>query len=135
MNREIKFRGKNINTEQWIYGDLLNKDGKTYIGYWVKDDDSPSGDGYIECEVLHATVGQYVGIKDDKKQGIYEDDIVIVVNTSDTFTGIVVYDLEEQDFKVTNGKPDWCKFSYLCGCEEVEKLGNKFDNPELLERD
>lgn len=131
--REIKFRGKNIDTEQWVYGDLLHKDGKTYIGYWVKDDDSPSGDGYIECEVLPATVGQYVGTKDDKKQEIYEDDIVIVVNISDTFTGIVVYDLEEQDFKATNGKTNYeNNFSYICGCEELEKLGNKFDDPELI---
>ena len=31
--REIKFRGKNLNTKEWVYGDLLQwNDGETAIG-------------------------------------------------------------------------------------------------------
>ena len=130
--RDIKFRGKNIDTKQWIYGDLLHKGDKTYIGYWVKDDDSPSGDGYIECEVIPETVGQYIGIEDMNKKEIYQHDIVTLLNVGEVFTGIVIYDLKEQSYKLTDGKPDWHDFSYLAGCEEIEKLGNNFDNPKLL---
>ena len=75
---EIIFRGKNKNTGQWVYGDLIHKSGKDYIGYWVKDDDSPGGDGYIECEVVSETIGQFIGEYDINANRVFKGDIVKV---------------------------------------------------------
>ena len=64
--RDIRFRGKNINTGKWVYG------------YFKKN---TYGDCYIEDEhglstvVLSDTVGQYV-CKDANGNDVYEGDIV-----------------------------------------------------------
>lgn len=75
---EVKFRGKNKTTKQWVYGDLIHRDAKCYIGYQVKDGDSPSGDGYVEREIDSETLGQYIGIRDKLNKEVFQGDIVRV---------------------------------------------------------
>lgn len=39
------------------------------------------------------------------------------------------------DFKGTNGKENYGhNFTYLTCCEEVKKVGNIYDNPELVKQ-
>lgn len=131
--REIKFKGQDIEG-RWHYGNLaipkqrVNSliDAGCYI--------SNSVGMPFAYRVRPETISQYTGLKDKKDKEIYEGDIVVAVNIDDTFTGVVVFDLEELDFKVTNGKENYRNnFSYLCTCEEIEIIGNIHEEPELLE--
>ena len=51
---EIKFRGKTVGTEEWIYGSLLIKCGSYYI-----NEGKPSSDF---LKVIPETVGQYLSL-------------------------------------------------------------------------
>ena len=71
----------------------------------------------------------------DEWQGkeIFQGTIVEIVYDGESFTGVVVYDLEETDFKATNGNEDYGNnFQYLTVGESIEVIGNVHQNPELL---
>ncbi|PFA75838.1 YopX family protein [Bacillus cereus] len=78
---------------------------------------------------------QYTGLLDKNGKEIYEGDVVDTIYDGKLFTGVVVYDKSELDFKATNGKENYgSNFQYLPCCEEVEVIGNLYENPELLNR-
>jgi hypothetical protein len=127
--REIKFRGINVNTKTWVYGDLLHKDGKVYIGYWVKDDYSPAGNGYIECEVIPETVGQYTGSKERTREYGEEKEIYFgqIVRC---YGGEYWEGFWEHNHKLTVENFSDC--FEIAESEYVEIIGNIHENPELL---
>lgn len=72
----------------------------------------------------------------DEWQGreIFEGDIVEIIYDGEPFTGVIVYDLEETDFKATNGNEDYGNnFQYLTVGESIKVIGNVHQNPDLLE--
>ena len=72
----------------------------------------------------------------DEWQGreIFEGDIVKIIYDSEPFTGVVVYDLGETDFKATNNREEYGNnFQYLTVGESIKVIGNVHQHPELLE--
>ena len=72
----------------------------------------------------------------DEWQGreVFEGDIVEIIYDWEPFTGVVVYDLGEADFKATNNHEDYGNnFQYLTVGESIEVIGNIHKNYELLE--
>lgn len=145
MNREIKFRGKMIPENEWIYGTLLRiphppvcmgkeESDKYYIQFadprYMPDWNMPYK--MVQGEVKTETIGQYTGLKDKNGKEIYEGDIVI--DREDEVIGDIVWNKEEASF--------YFSILYENGTYEEEKLndwvdvleviGNITDNPELL---
>ena len=79
---------------------------------------------------------QSTGLRDEQGVEIFEGDIVKIIYDSEPFTGVVVYDLGEADFKATNGHEDYGNnFQYLTVGESIEVVGDIHKKPELLEAD
>ena len=119
--REIKFRvWDKVNGEMIPWNRLLN-------GYNLRN-------VFMRPEMCGLILMQYTGLKDKNGVEICEGDIVETVYNGEVFVGVVVYDLNEVDFKVTDGKEKYGRnFQYLAGNDENEVIGNIYENPELLE--
>ena len=74
MKREIIFRAKSINTNEWVKSLTIAKGTikrKCNNFYFELEEDKWIG-------VISETIGQFTGLKDKNEKDIFEDDICIV---------------------------------------------------------
>jgi uncharacterized phage protein (TIGR01671 family) len=132
--REILFRGKAINRDNgyyrtkykngdWVYGLLTQPYNERY--------DLPAEMtntlGVIGIEVDYETIGQFTGSTDKNGVKIFEGDIVrAVTQSTKIYIGTVTF--ENGAFWYKN----WPWFKFRFKFENVEVIGNIYDNPELI---
>ena len=99
--REIKFRGKNIITNKWVYGHYMEQPNDfeeeggyfkpTGIGSFISDFNLLGRDLFA---VDSETIGQYTGIHDDSEEEteIYEGDKIEFVYEGYSIIGIVKFE-------------------------------------------
>lgn len=133
--REILFRAKRKNwsdlpkEEWWVEGDVIHEPYGVVIQYYVEK-------RRIKVVIDPETLCQYTGLPDKNGKRIWENDICEMVYDGEVYIYVIVWDADELDFKGTNGKEKYgSNFEYLGCCEEIVRIGNVFDNPELLKGD
>ena len=140
MDREIKFRGKSIDENIWVYGYYVFCRGRHYILQKYNDkgyDERWEGSKWIE--VNSESVGQYVGLKDKKGKEVYAGDIVQEINTENYAIINYINGCFKYDWFKINGqmrKPDSTPTkTYIDAIQsdyKMKVIGNKLENPELL---
>ena len=154
MNRKIKFRGKSI--DEWVYGMLLKvNEGDIEHGeplkYSIQTDEKEYGEYNKYFITDDNTIGQFTGLHDKNGKEIYEGDIVteydypfIDEDGKQNYIGIVEFYENAAQYGFTLKCVNKAKRGISSGineefeannnliCEDLEVIGNIYDNPELL---
>jgi len=150
MNRTIKFRGLNPKTKGFVYGDLIQTpENKTRIIGFKLGVTEEEYQSYVDYNVLvdENTIGQYIGSLDINKEEIFEGDILVgnrypyYSNDKLNYVGIVEFNysswqvilkcINKDKLGISNGLSDTNIDEY--GFQNMEIIGNIYQNPELLE--
>lgn len=134
MMREILFRGKDSITKRWVYGALVQQqdDPLKEKAFIISYSNYQFGDfsEAVMHEVDPETVGQYTGFVDKKGKKIFEGDILSIYN-SKAFLFAVEWNNQYVLKCTTNGVSDNI-LNVIESPEDVEVVGNIYDNPELI---
>ena len=124
--REIKFRGKDVESGEWVYGSLVTyPNGRCEI---VVFDDGE----ILEYEVDAESVGQFTGLIDKNGNEIYEGDVItqylVLPNYRNARRGQVLFDKLWCFVLLSKGR-----LHHLFGDGVTQEVqGNIHDNPNLL---
>lgn len=126
MNREILFRGKRVDNNEWVYGYLVFSEDYIFdyseridIPYVIPIDNFNLKD-YRDYKVDENTIGQYAGLKDKNGKKIFEGDMLKSYYDK---PGIVKWNNEIGAFQI-KGIPS----QTMKRCYEMEVIGNIYES-------
>lgn len=140
--RKILFKAKRIDNGEWVEGSLIDLDIDSGYCYIVPP--------YKKASILpinflitdrmklvdSKTLCQFTGLCDKNGKRIWENDVVWLVCDGKEHIYQIVWDNSELDFKATKGEENYgTNYEYLLCCDEIEVIGNIFDNKELLQEE
>lgn len=132
MNREIKFRGKSIYDEEWLYGSLVKIEKDRYAVI-PSLNDIEIGKSISMYEVCLETIGQFTGLLDKNGKEIYEGDIIkgfdIIIE--------VWYSEDGACFMAEMKEPQNDMVDILGGYDtaRMEIIANIYDHPQLIKEE
>ena len=128
INKIVEVKSLHLGSRKAIIG--YSKSSSNYGNYSISFDD---------IELM-----QYTGLHDKNGKEIYEGDIIefsydMFVGNFDTFVakGVVVFDegaFYVELFENERTTKDEAYLLYSINLDTIEVIGNKFDNPDLLEK-
>ncbi len=128
MKRVIEFRGRRIDNNEWVYGDLETRraSGRTFIHTYNED-----GTYNKQYEVDPDTVGQFTGLLDKNGKEIYEGDIIRIKEPNGMYSEAELQFCERGYWAINHGINDRVIAGFV-DKKQIEVVGNIHDNPELL---
>lgn len=137
--REILFRGKQKDNNEWIEGYYAVQSNHACFAHELKYTHFIFKDifldfnlgGLQEFEVIPETVGQYTGLTDKNGKKIFEGDILKYINEDDDPHYITVV-FDECAFLIDDQGITDCDLLTSYTSLGLEVVGNVFDNPDLL---
>ena len=124
MQREIKFRARHIKNKRWYYGIETDCKADSFLTlgvFWL----------WVEFGILdRKTVGESTGLNDKHKIKIYEGDLVIFDKDNDNVEPKVTVPVIWEHGCWMVGIH--CRLHLAIICKQIEIIGNKWENPELL---
>ena len=129
--REILFRGKRIDNEKWVYGNLIQRSIWGSVFPIIRAEDNGYGN-FKEWEVIPETVGQYTGLKDKNGKKIFEGDVMhwdshwgwYVGYENGAFRRIPLNDIQRINWRHHTLQQE--------GLDTWEVIGNIYDSQELM---
>lgn len=127
--REILFRGKRVDNNEWVYGFLSKSRGNNHFLSLCIDHEE---NGVMLSSIVEPeTIGQYTGLTDKNGKKIFEGDIV-------RYNGekhIVVFETRGETgyFGIKIDHIETWGFCLSVPAKLMEVIGNIYDNPELAE--
>ena len=129
MAREILFKAKRLDNGEWVYGNYAFCDCYTKQQHYIFQNKP------LEYGVDENTLCQYTGLTDKNGNKIWENDVVRKTDTNPLGWGRVrdcTVSFDKQGYwllTTTYGDGYWIgEFE----SEQLEVIGNIFDDPELL---
>ena len=122
LKRDIVFRGKSIDNGEWVEG-IIHFNGKYILS-------NKHRNNYHEwVEIIPETVGQYTGIDAREGEKIFEGDIFKIGAENNIYT-------VRFDYGCFLAYEDDVQVGILAELSTmfIKKIGNIYDNPELLNR-
>jgi len=132
--RVIKFRGKRLDDNKWIYGDLLTMDGRAFIASMYQWDSCEDPRDFVSMLEVHPeTVGQFTG-RVAKRTDVYGGDIVEARLSFESGTlpimGTVEYDDDLASFGLRN-EGGFTPIMHLC-LNTLEVVGSIHEPTEAV---
>ena len=145
--REILFRGKRIDNEEWVEGYLcksvrhLETSHQNVVVDTIEVYDGESYLNIVFRNVSANSIGQFTAMTDKNGKRIFEGDIGRYKQTDGAkrngnpiiCTGKVIYNAKTASYAVESKDEAGCKYFDYFPIKDFEVIGNIHDNPELLE--
>ena len=135
--REILFRGKRKDNDEWVYGNYNAQTQDIVVLTLEAEEDTPDGYIYDYFRIDPSTVGQYTGLKDKNGRRIFEGDFISCDDIRGGYDPSILPFLIRWDMGFTARPINYHNCSWPNLDEKTmshfEVIGNIHDTPELLE--
>lgn len=136
MMREILFRAKRFDTDEWVFGTPFQEYDKFWQEWeWIIQTKHPlTNVPFMHLKVYRETISEFSGLTDKNGNKIFEGDIVLYPWNDQDNPEIFTIKFKNGQFVASPVKGTEYYWDFMVGgySKEMEVIGNIHDNPELI---
>ena len=138
--REIKFRGKRVDNNEWVYGSLVIDEDRYYICLGINEHIKRDDYKVYMVEVIPKTVVQSTELYDKHGKEIYDGDIIHIndsffkefnylIKWNKEYLRYYLYSIDKEKLNKIGGILEAHLGSMI---NKIEVIGNIYENSDLL---